>query len=287
MILDLLPAFRPFERTEDGLRLNPQFNAEKMSGHPFVVRHRQEVFAALGELFAQLDACPELGVPKSALHPKLLKPLLDDRLTGLSFLNLMAYHMVKIVEREDDPNAYTVMVDQNVIAGMPNAYQYICKFIRFAREYNERTEGFTVQFALAITLDSPVSGRLAPVDGAAVGRATNGMCAFTVQDDGTITDGAKVSVKTAKGTVDFAVGGMRQPEPEELMTIQELEGKLSPELVNNIREYAKEVLEVFKKIPEKLDMTLFDRLRSTNTIIGKMKEALKSEIWIAFVEFWK
>jgi hypothetical protein len=183
----------PLERKGNKLNLNPQFNAEKQGEHPFIMQNSQAFFSALGDLFIQLDTRKELQVPKSQIHPEMLKPLLDDRLTGLSFLNLMAYHMVKIVEKDDEKDdgkdIYMVIVDQNVIAGIPEAYHYICKFIRFAREYNEKPGAFVVRFASAINFDSPISGTLTPVEGADVVQPTGtgkGVWGFMVEEDGKI-----------------------------------------------------------------------------------------------------
>lgn len=120
-----------FERTDNGVsNANLQFNAVKMNEYPFIAQNTQIIWPALQDLFIQLDTNKDLKVPKSKLHPKLLRPLLDDRLTGLSFLNLMAYHMVKIIENGENKNEYLVAVDQNVIAGIPDAYNYIIKFIK-------------------------------------------------------------------------------------------------------------------------------------------------------------
>lgn len=187
------------ERTANGVHINPQVNAQKQGEHPFIVQNIQAFTLALFDLFAQLDTNKELHLPKSKIHQKMLRPLLDDRLTGLSFLNLMAYHMVKIVEKNDNPNEYLAVVDQNVIAGIPDAFQYICKFILACRKYNEKQGAFTVQFASAINLDNPISGKLTPVAGSAQGKMVAGMCSFTVQADGTISEGVLSSINTDSG----------------------------------------------------------------------------------------
>lgn len=182
------------ERSGNKLSINLQFNRAKAEEYPlfalFYLNNIQMMLEQIMDLFAHLDTAKELQLSKSEIHKDMLRPLLDDRLTGLSFLNLMAYHMVKIVE-QDDRDQYLVAVDRDLIAGIPNAYHYICKFIRFARRYNERSGGFHVQFAITLNMDSPIDGISDPVPGA----AKKAIGALAVSSDGTITESGETIQK--------------------------------------------------------------------------------------------
>ncbi len=263
---------QPFERKDNKLTLSPQFNKMMQGEHPFIAQHSRTFFLALMDLFVQLDTSEELYIPKNSLHQKILKPLLDDRLTGLSFLNLMAYHMVKIVEK-DNENTYLVVIDRNVIAGIPDAYHYVCKFIKFARNYNEKRGAFAVYFSSAINLDSPISGKLIPVSGAIAGRTVSDICGFTVQEDGTITDGDKTIIETEQRSFDIQLG-TRPPRPKEEMTNEQLEAKLDKNVIIGIRCYTKEAFIAYKKIPIELRAGSFSHLRSTNGVIARVSDMM-------------
>ena len=261
-----------FDRSSGVPKLNIQFNAIKNNEHPYIAQNLRLMIPGLSDLFMKLDNAKELKIPKSKLHKKLLGPLLDDGLTGLSFLNLMAYHMVKIIEKEK-PNDYLVVVDQNIIAGMPDAYRYICKFIKFAREYNDKFGAFSVLFMIATNFDSPISGTLKPVAGSAQGEAAGGMCGYIVQADGTISDGSNSSVKVDSCLVDgdFGIG---QADSKASMTVAELEELLDDEIVDRLKNCAQEVLATFKKLPAELKSVEYENLSSIEEVIEQMREAI-------------
>ena len=177
------------KRVREGGKLKTidlQVNSLKQNDYKHILSNPQTLMSesALTELLLELDTNCELHIPTNKIHKRLLRPLLDDRLTGLSFLNLMAYHMVKITENSDEENAYFAVVDRNVMAGIPDACKYICNFIKFARQYNEKPGTFSVAFASAVNFDSPISDQLTPVPGAVTGQD---MMEYTVHPDGSIT----------------------------------------------------------------------------------------------------
>ena len=105
----------PIERRENGISLDLRFNAQKAEEYSafaaIFLQNTEVFFSNIMDLFGRLDTAAELTLSKKQIHKMLLTPLLDDRLTGLSFLNLMAYHMVKIIEDADNKNSYTVFYD--------------------------------------------------------------------------------------------------------------------------------------------------------------------------------
>lgn len=188
----------PLKRTENGLKSVVNFNLAKKDEHPLWQDHGISLHACLDDLIAELDNCKDLKLPKSKIHKKLSSALLDDQLTGLTFLNLMAFHMVKIIDKEK--NRYLVFLDHNVVAGIPDAYSYTCKFIKFAREYNGVTGGFTVEFVLATVLDSPIDEyELEPVKGASQSPKF-ASCQYTVSREGEIAGDPSTPGKTTVDT---------------------------------------------------------------------------------------
>lgn len=151
-------------------KLSVHYNTEKAYEHPFWLLNINTIYPIMIKTILELDTAKELQVPAKQVHPQILKAAMDTKFTGLTLLNLMACHMVKVVENFGEQNNYTVVIDQNLIAGIPDAYQYICKFIKYARVYNQKEGAFTVEFATALNLDSPISGYLSPVKGAAKDR---------------------------------------------------------------------------------------------------------------------
>lgn len=188
----------PLKRTENGIKSIVNFNLVKKDEHPLWQDNGNCLRACLDDLITELDNCADLKLPKSKIHKKLSSALLDDQLTGLTFLNLMAFHMVKIIEKEK--NSYLVFLDHNVVAGIPDAYTYTCKFIKFARGYNDVTGGFTVEFVLATVLDSPIDEyELEPVKGASQSPKF-ASCQYTVSYEGEITGDPSTPGKTTVDT---------------------------------------------------------------------------------------
>ena len=108
---------------ESGLKNGIHLNALKLA-EPSPSAGKRDVLAPeIVSLLLELDAVPELRVPKEKLHKKLI-PLLfndhDEPLTGMTMMNLLAYHMLFI--QENQPDEYTVAIDRNLVAGIPDAY---------------------------------------------------------------------------------------------------------------------------------------------------------------------
>lgn len=259
-----------FDRSGGKLNAKPQVNSQKRGEHPFIFDNFAEFTQAEVELMMALETREDLKLPGNKLHPKLLTAALDDRLTGLSFLNLMAYHMVKIVEDTAKPNSYTVIIDNNVVSGMPDAYNYVIKFIRFCREYNEKPGGFGVIFHHALNLDSPISGSLPPVPGAAVGKAPAGMCGFTVAPNGAVTEGATMSLNVGGQNVDLNI----KRSPESTRTNKDLERELDENIVTALRRYAEYAYIEFNNIPIELKGVSFDLLINTQEVVDKIQHTL-------------
>ena len=147
-----------------------QFNGAKQSEFPQLAKNYQAFGSAVIEFLNELDQIQELRVAKERIHKDLLPLLLNDfsvPLTGMTLMNLLAWHMVYIRTDLLHPNDYTIVLDRNLAAAIPDAYGYMAKFVDALRRYNGRTGKFTLSFLTVANFDSPLAGRIKPVAGAA------------------------------------------------------------------------------------------------------------------------
>ena len=115
-------------------------NSLKLSEHPLLAEKRDVLAPEIANLLLELDAVPELRVSKEKIHKKLLPLLFNDHavpLTGMTVMNLLAYHMLHI--QENGPDGYTAIIDRNLVAGIPDAYRYAAEFLRQLRLYNGKS----------------------------------------------------------------------------------------------------------------------------------------------------
>lgn len=82
-------------------------------------------------------------------------------ISGARIFLLIAWHMIKIVESEE--NTYVVALDQNMFKGIPGATAYVLQLIKRLREYNGISGEFSAVFASTFNamggIDGPISGR--------------------------------------------------------------------------------------------------------------------------------
>lgn len=257
---------KPFDRSSGNLSISPQFNISKQAEHPFLAEHLNDLLYSTADLFLRLDNCRELSVAGSKLHPKILAPLLDDRLTGLSFLNLMAYHMVRISSDDKNSDCFTVILDRNVAAGIPDAFRYICDFIRFMRNYNGITGPFSVNFAAAMNLSGPISEKLSPVQGSTEGQLSRGLLRLKVSGSG--------QVMPADGSDGDSPGsGSGSKE----LNIEQLKAELEPEIPEALKHYVSAALESYGKMREEIKAASFSGLKSIGEVIERLKDEVSFE----------
>ncbi|MBQ3985981.1 MAG: hypothetical protein II635_03360 [Oscillospiraceae bacterium] len=262
------------DRSGNSVKLNLQVNMQKIIEHPWFIQNGQVFIDAFLELAKDLDGEESLKIPKSRLHPQMLRPLLDDRLTGLSFLNLMAYHMVKIVEADSSGNQYTVMVDRNLAAGIPDVRQYIGKFIKFCRSYNGITGKFSVDFISAMNFDSPISGSLTPVSG-----ADTSFGSLTVDADGSMSHAGnsvleRILAETIRETASASVDTKVKDPEEEGKSVSNLEAALDEDVVEGLKKYAAEAFAAYNRIPDILNTISFSKLKSSEKVLDSIMDAI-------------
>lgn len=242
---------------ENGLKNGLHINSLKLSEHPLLAEKRDVFAGEAVNLLLELDAVPALRVPKGKIHKRLL-PLLfndnDEPLTGMTMMNLLAYHMVHIQEAGADD--YAVIIDRNLVAGIPDAYRYVGAFLRQLRLYNGKDGAFTITFANAMNFDTPIQGALKPVDGAAQPRS---MYRIRVERDGTVQE---LEAEEDAG----------QPEQGEQKSIQELEAALPPEFTAKMRRFAGDVAGRLGQLCGTLQKSAYDDLTNTDAVLDRLMD---------------
>ena len=242
---------------KNGLESGVRINALKLSEHPFLVKKRDVFLPEIIRLLLELDQVPELRVPKEKIHKKLLPLLFNDNdvpLTGMTMMNLLAYHMLHIQENGQDD--YSVVIDRNLVAGIPDAYRYVGALLRQLRQYNGKNEAFTMTFANAMNFDTPIQGALKPVTGAAQPRS---MYRIRVERDGTVQE---LEAEENAG----------QPEQGERRSIQELESALPPEFAAQMRRFAGDVAARLGQLRETLQQSSYNDLTSTEEVLDRLMD---------------
>lgn len=240
---------------ESGLKNGIHLNALKLAEHPLLQEKRDVLAPEIVSLLLELDAVPELRVPKEKLHKKLI-PLLfndhDEPLTGMTMMNLLAYHMLFI--QENQPDEYTVAIDRNLVAGIPDAYHYAARFLRQLRLYNGKDGAFTVTFATAANFDSPIQGVLKPVEGAA---QTRSACRIQVKQDGEMQE-----MEMAEAEAEEQLGAER--------SIPELERMLPAEFTARMRVFSADIASRLPKVCKVLETSSYDDLTNTDDVLSRV-----------------
>ncbi len=242
---------------KNGLESGVRINAIKLSEHPLLVKKRDVFVPEIIRLLLELDQVPELRLPKEKIHKKLLPLLFNDNdvpLTGMTMMNLLAYHMLHI--QEDGQDNYAIVIDRNLVAGIPDAYRYVGAFLRQLRQYNGKNEAFTITFANAMNFDTPIQGALKPVAGAAQPR---NMYRIRVESNGTVQE---LEAEEDAG----------QLEQRERRSVQELESTLPPEFTVQMRRFAGDVAARLGQLRETLQKSSYNDLTSTEEVLDRLMD---------------
>lgn len=242
---------------ENGLKNGVHINSLKLSEHPLLAEKRDVLAPEIANLLLELDAVPELRVSKEKIHKKLLPLLFNDHavpLTGMTVMNLLAYHMLHI--QENGPDGYTAIIDRNLVAGIPDAYRYAAEFLRQLRLYNGKSGAFTVTFANAMNFDTPIQGALRPVDGAAQPKSG---CRIRVEENG------------SKQELEAAEEG-EQPAAEGQRPVQELEQDLPPEFASRMRKFSADISSRLAQVCETLEASDYSDLTNTDDVLSRVMD---------------
>lgn len=153
-----------------------QVNAQAIDNYPQVKENLSIFGTALTELINFIEQDELLVLDEECVHhafDKLNKidPMIVNGttvdvkgakigkgLSGARIFLLIAWHMIKIVEGEE--NTYIVALDQNIFKGIPKATAYVLQLIKRLREYNGRTDGFGAVFASTFNMDGGINGAI-------------------------------------------------------------------------------------------------------------------------------
>jgi hypothetical protein len=128
-----------------------QFNSAVLSEYPEVEQDPRPFAEIVAEAMMAAEANPNLRVPLNGIHEMLHELLQHEDMTGMTFMNLAASHMFKV--RQVD-NKCAVMVDGNLIAGIPDAYNLIIELLKSLRRKDSIEDDFDVMFVSARSFDS-------------------------------------------------------------------------------------------------------------------------------------
>ena len=140
-----------------------QFNSAVLSDYPQVEENLQATANIVAESMMAAESNPSLRVPLADIHEALHELLQYEDMTGMTFMNLAAWHMLKVKQRDDK---YAVMVDANLIAGIPDAYNLIAELLTSLRAAESIEGPFDIMLMLArnfdaldgVMIDDPVPG---------------------------------------------------------------------------------------------------------------------------------
>ena len=144
-----------------------QLNAQVIYNYPIILNNSKSFVYELMSLYTFVEKNESLMIPKSRFHSEILKATRNNPITGLTFFEFCAWHMLIITDNE--PNEYMVAIDCNLINGIPDAFSFVGEFIRTLRQYNDITDDFKVDFVSVLNADGPCQRIMTPVSGAASG----------------------------------------------------------------------------------------------------------------------
>lgn len=130
-----------------------QLNIEKVDDFPSIKDNYQTFVLEINKVMEELESNGNLVVNPNQYHKNFNKVTKREPITGLIYLLFAAWHMIKIVEEKK--NSYKVLVDQNLIHGLPNGYSRLMEYIKSLRKYNGLIEDFDAEFVGVMNADGP------------------------------------------------------------------------------------------------------------------------------------
>lgn len=218
----------------------------------------EALFPEIGRVCYALEQNENLMLPKHSFHKEILRATRDEPITGLTVLDLCAWHMLMLMRNSD--NDYTAFVDTNLIKGIPDAYAFIGEFIRTLRHYNGQNEDFCVHFNLTNNLDSPCGGIDTPVSGAVCRRI-----------DEITFDGKSGDTAAALPTVEDE----RASIPKE---IEKYEASLDTELIDVLKTESAAAKRKLDALAQKVEQNDFSRLRSIDGVIKRLMSITQDDV---------
>ena len=255
------------EVTYDGKHTNItgfQLNSDVMDNYPQIVNNAITVLKELKEVISFVEQNENLMIPKKRIHPEILKATRNNPITGATIFELCAWHMLLIAETED--NKYTVVIDNNLIKGIPDAFSFIGEFIKTLRAYNERNDDFEVSFASTLNADGPCGNIDAPVRGAVL------KSSHTISIKGGEPDGSSNYASILKEMDSVSDEEYYKAE------ISKIEETVGPDVSAELKAEAKDAKELFAKIASAINAKNYEGLNDIDEVAQRIDEAVNESI---------
>ncbi len=139
-----------------------QLNVNKVNDFPNIKNNYQTFVFEINNIMDELEGNEKLVVNLNQYHKNFNEVTRREPITGLIYLLFAAWHMIKIVEEKK--NSYKVLIDQNLILGLPNGYSRLMEYIKSLRKYNGITEDFDAEFVGVMNTDGPTGVISNPVE---------------------------------------------------------------------------------------------------------------------------
>lgn len=136
-----------------------QFNSDVLDRYPTVSAHYRAFGNAIREMAQFVEQNKQLMIPKTMFHKRLLALTRKQPITGITLLDLCAWHLLRVTEK--DEAHYTVTVDRNLVKGLPACRLLAAEFVKTLREFNGKAGAFAVSVRMTGNndiLDAPVAG---------------------------------------------------------------------------------------------------------------------------------
>ena len=151
--------FRPRDITWDGTHhavKSAQLNRSEVGNMPAFIENAENYCYGVADLLQSVEKDEGLIVPIDFVHPLLKSAFYDQDVTGITLANLAAVGSslrIEYVGEVDDMDAYRVLVDTRLLAGVPCMNALTARLIWDMRAYNEIEGPFRVAFAGLRTFD--------------------------------------------------------------------------------------------------------------------------------------
>lgn len=156
------------EITYDGKNhklLGLQANSEVIDNYPIIKNNTKVFCKEIIEVMEYVEKNDKLRIEPEKYHKNFNAVTKNNPITGITYFMFCAWHMITILEKSK--NNYQVVLDENIIRGLPNGYAKIIEFIKCLREYNEIYDDFKGQIIAVNNLDGPtgmISNRVKDAD---------------------------------------------------------------------------------------------------------------------------
>lgn len=131
-----------------------QLNAALIDKYPDVKENMKLISEDVVRLNEHLELNKNLMVAKNEYHQNFQTIMHGEPITGSTYLFLCAWHMIHITS--SGKNKYKVMLDKNLVFGIPNGYSRITEFIKTLRTYNGINDEFEVTYVGVKNFDGPL-----------------------------------------------------------------------------------------------------------------------------------